>query len=63
VHRQYYVANQSAYRVDEGNAPAAIKNVEAIAEEGCQCVPREGTEEDEGDDGVGEVVIFFDLRD
>ena len=46
---------------DEGDAPAAVAQVEAVADESGEGVANEGGEEDEGGDGVGEVVVAGDL--
>jgi len=55
------VAEDAAEGGEEGDPALAEVVVDQIVGEGGEEVPDEGGEEEEGDDGVGYVVVWFNL--
>ena len=62
VARKERVSDEPAERGEESGAAAAEGMVESIVSEGGEGVAEESTEEDQGDNGVGDAVIGLKLR-
>jgi hypothetical protein len=48
-----------AERCKDGNAALPEAHMHAVVDDGGESVAEEGGEEDQGDDGVGEIVVGF----
>jgi hypothetical protein len=59
MHGEDDVGDEMAEGGDDGDAALAEIDVHLVVDGGGDGVAGEGGEEDEGDDGVGELVVFF----